>query len=141
MFSWSTISARTSGVAVAVSASTGMPGSAARIALSWPYAGRKSCPHALMQCASSMASTQMRSCASCGRTRCAVSGQTKTSEYSPASARRSTLASAWPLPSRHALTPSFVSRSTWSRASEMSGVTTRATPRQPLARLMTAGSM
>ena len=116
--------------------------------------------------------------------RCAVSGQTKTREYSPASARRSTLASAWPLPSRHALTPSFVRRSTcggvpravssgsgvsdergrclltyllfyllhstllqfvrrstWSRASEMSGVMTRATPRQPLARLMTAGSM
>ena len=34
-------------------ASTGMPGSAARSAPSRPYAGRKSCPHALMQCASS----------------------------------------------------------------------------------------
>ena len=51
----STISSRTRSVAVAVSAMIGVSGRYSRSVESWRYSGRKSCPHSLMQCASSIA--------------------------------------------------------------------------------------
>ena len=49
------MSRRTRAVAVAVKACRLTPASARAAAPSWRYSGRKSCPHWLMQCASSMA--------------------------------------------------------------------------------------
>ena len=49
------MSRRTRAVAVAVYACRLMPGSSSRSRPSWRYSGRKSCPHWLMQCASSTA--------------------------------------------------------------------------------------
>ncbi len=51
------MSRRTSGVAVAVSARTRSAPSCARARASCWYSGRKSCPQAEMQCASSTASS------------------------------------------------------------------------------------
>ena len=60
-WSFATSSARTSGVAVAVSAMNGTRGSAARrVGPSRKYEGRKSWPHVATQCASSTA-TSLRS--------------------------------------------------------------------------------
>jgi hypothetical protein len=49
------MSRRTRAVAVAVKACRLTPGNRSRIAPSCRYSGRKSCPHWLMQCASSIA--------------------------------------------------------------------------------------
>ena len=49
------MSRRTRSVAVAVSAMIGTSGNSARSLASWRYSGRKSWPHSLMQCASSIA--------------------------------------------------------------------------------------
>ena len=49
------MSSRTRGVAVAVKAMTGTQGKWSRNSVSWRYSGRKSCPHSLMQWASSIA--------------------------------------------------------------------------------------
>ena len=51
------MSARTSGVAVAVSAIVNGSPSCLRTSPRRRYSGRKSCPHWLMQCASSIASS------------------------------------------------------------------------------------
>ena len=76
--SWREMSALTVGVAVAVSASTGTPGSAARAPASRRKSGRKSLPHSLTQCASSTASRCTRPLAcmarSVGSQPCTVSG-------------------------------------------------------------------
>ncbi len=64
-----TMSSRTAGVAVAVRATTGVPGKEARTPLSSLYALRKSWPHMLMQCASSTTSRLSRPCAAAGETR------------------------------------------------------------------------
>ena len=45
--------------AVAVSATMGTSGKNLRSDLSWVYSGRKSCPHCEMQCASSMANSEI----------------------------------------------------------------------------------
>ena len=49
------MSSRTRSVAVAVSAMIGTSGKCLRSFASWRYSGRKSWPHSLMQCASSIA--------------------------------------------------------------------------------------
>src|SRR4030095_5722934 len=55
IFNFRQISSRMNGVAEAVSASTGTPGSSARISAIRRYGGLKSYPHCEIQCASSTA--------------------------------------------------------------------------------------
>jgi hypothetical protein len=61
------MSARTRSVAVAERAMIGASGNSSRSSASLRYSGRKSCPHSLMQCASSTATARTSNPASDAR--------------------------------------------------------------------------
>src|SRR6185436_11495068 len=131
------MSRRTRSVAVAVNAWNETPGKSSRRRPSCRYSGRKSWPHWLMQCASSIAMN--RSCA-CWSIRRSVwlpspairSGDTYRSRQRPSRTLASTSSRSCGrsvLFRYDAATPSTRRPSTWSFISEMSGDTTRASPR------------
>ena len=131
------MSARTRSVAVAVSAINGISGKRPRNSAICRYSGRKSCPHSLMQCASSIAISP--GCHSAKRSNISGSinrsGATYSRRYSPLyrPARRRRAAAAPSVEFKNvADTPASCSASTWSFISAISGETTIVSP--PLTR-------
>ena len=127
------MSPRTRGVAVAVIASVGMPGSASRTVTRRRYSGRKSWPHSLMQWASSTASARTFQRASRARKsgstrRSGATNRSRVRPFSRSASRRLASASSSDELSAVAATPAACSWSTWSFISAMSGETTTVRP-------------
>ena len=131
-----TMSSRTRRVAVAVNACRAAPEKSSLTCASCRYSGRNSCPHWLMQCASSTATKRTPQVRSRARNPSPPSptrrsGVTYSSRQRPASRsaytrrRSSGVIEAFRAP---AVTPLATRPSTWSFISEMRGDTTRPTP-------------
>ena len=141
------ISSRTTGVAVAVQASTRALGRSARSPPISRYSGRKSWPHSLMQCASSMATSGIshvaQQAAEARRTR-AARGRRRPASTRPAAMRAMRRRTSFPSRVEASIvagTPRAFSACTWSFISATSGEITSVVPRKQHRRKLVAEAL